>query len=41
MIVCVRFAPWWIACFNSAVDQGLLQWAHWLANNPSVEVECL
>ena len=35
-ILTLRVAPWWIACFNAAIQDENWQWAEWLSRNPSV-----
>lgn len=38
--VTVRLASWWLACYHSAIDAGMWEWADWLAAHPSVEITC-
>jgi hypothetical protein len=38
--VTCKLAAWWVACYKSAVEQEMWEWADWLAAHPSVEIEC-
>jgi hypothetical protein len=35
----VSFAPWWRACYVSAMALEMWEWADWLAKHPSIAVE--
>jgi hypothetical protein len=39
LTVNLRLAPWWVACYVSAIELEMWSWADWLAAHPSVEIE--